>query len=182
MSFSALSSPLHPTSRARFCHVYARACSKSTARVQCTARVCTRARAADVHNQELLAELRSSHLGAQVYFGVSFFGQLKTSEVVAQLKTSLDDKSDNTRSHVQKASTKPQTQTPNPKPQTPKPGRCSHLPLIKLQTLNPKTPKPPCLASGFGVLGFRVDGLGSGYKHTHTHKHTHTNIARAHRV
>ena len=139
MSFLALSSPLHPTSRARFCHVYARACSKSTARVQCTARVCTRARAADVHNQELLAELRSSHLGAQVYFGVSFFGQLKTSEVVAQLKTSLDDKSDNTRSHVQKA------RTPNPKPQTPNTGRCSHLPLAKLQTLNPKT----ALASGY---------------------------------
>ncbi len=38
---------------------------------------------------------------AQVYFGVSFFGQLRTSEVVAQLKTSAD-KSDNTRSHVQK--------------------------------------------------------------------------------
>ena len=39
---------------------------------------------------------------SQVYFGVSFFGQLRTSEVVAQLKTSADDKSDNTRSHVQK--------------------------------------------------------------------------------
>jgi hypothetical protein len=93
----------------------------------------------DVHNQELLSELPFPHLGAQVYFGVSFFGQLKTSEVVAQLKTSLDDKSDNTRSHVQKA------RTPNPKPQTPNTGRCSHLPLAKLQTLNPKT----ALASGY---------------------------------
>ena len=149
MSFSALSSPLHPTSRARFCHVYARAYSKFSARVQCTARVCTRARAADVHNQELRSELPSSHLGAQVYFGVSFFGQLKTSEVVAQLKTSLEDKSDNTRSHVQKARTEPQT--PNPKPQTPNPGRCSHLPLIKLQTLNPKTPLPNQWLWGFRV-------------------------------
>ena len=105
-----------------------------TAPVQCTARVSTRARAADVHNQEVLSELPSPHLGAQVYFGVSFFGQLKTSEVVAQLKTSLDDKSDNTRSHVQKVRT--------PKPKTPNHKLWPLQPLStgKPQTRNPKTP------------------------------------------
>jgi len=39
---------------------------------------------------------------AQLYFGVSIFGQVKTSEVVAFFGGSSHDKSDNTRAHVQK--------------------------------------------------------------------------------
>jgi hypothetical protein len=38
----------------------------------------------------------------QVYFGVSFFGQLKTADVVGVLGGKSDDKTDYTRSHVQK--------------------------------------------------------------------------------